>query len=249
MIEIGTALLAGIECLHATPAGKQQQALPTIIFYHGFTSSKEVYSYFAVTLAQAGFRVVLPDADQHGARYDGDSDFRLTHFWEILRRNIDELPQLEAALRQQDLIAEGRFGVAGASMGGMTALGAMARYPQINSVACMMGSGYFSSLSHSLFPPLEARTPDQQQALAQRLAPLAEYDVSHQLETLANRPLLLWHGEADEVVPVAETVRLEKALRETSLDQRLTFLTEKGMGHRISPPALTAIVAFFKHHL
>jgi len=249
MIEIGTELLAGIECLHATPAGKRQQALPTIIFYHGFSSSKEVYSYFAVALAQAGFRVVLPDADLHGARYDGDTDYRLAHFWEILRSNIDELPQLETALRQQDLIAEGQFGVAGASMGGMTALGAMARYPQINSVACMMGSGYFSALSHSLFPPLEANTPEQKQALAQRLAPLADYDVSHQLEKLANRPLLLWHGEADEVVPAAETVRLEKALREASLDQHLTCLTEKGIGHRITPPALTAIVAFFKHHL
>ena len=33
------------------------------------------------------------------------------------------------------------------------------------------------------------------------MAPLADYDPCNRLEALANRPLLLWHGEADEVVP------------------------------------------------
>lgn len=247
MIEISTETFAGIECLHATPAGKQQTPLPTILFWHGFTSSKEVYAYFAVELAKAGFRVVLPDADMHGSRYNGDAELRLTRFWDILKSNIDEVKPLEVAL--QHLIAERRFAVAGASMGGMTALGAMARYNHITSVACMMGSGYFISLSQTLFPPLVATTPEQKKELAEKLAPLAEYDVSQQLEKLADRPLLIWHGEADEVVPAAESARLEKALREATLDAQLTYITEKGIGHRITPPALSAIAAFFKDHL
>lgn len=249
MIEIVTESFAEMECLHAAPAGQRQTPLPTVVFYHGFTSSKEVYSYFAVALAQAGFRVVMPDADLHGSRYNGDSEHRLGHFWEILRRSIDELPPLEAALRDAGLVDGARFAVAGASMGGMTALGIMARYPQVKSVACMMGSGYFSSLSQTLFPPFIAQSAHEQQRLAERLAPLAGYDVSHQLEKLADRPLLLWHGEADEVVPAVETVRLEQALRAASLDARLTFLTEAGVGHRITPPALNAAVSFFTQHL
>lgn len=249
MIELATERLAGIECIHAAPAGQRQARLPTLLFYHGFTSSKEVYSYFAVALALAGFRVIMPDADMHGARYNGDSDQRMTHFWEILQRNIDEVPQLEAVLHEKEWVAEGRFAVAGASMGGMTALGAMARYPQIQSVACLMGSGSFMTLSQTLFPPLVAHTPAQQQALANRLAPLAAYDPSQQLPQLANRPLLLWHGEADEVVPFAETERLVRMLREAQLDSRLTFLSEKQTGHKITPSALNALVSFFKHHL
>ncbi len=249
MIELATENLAGIECIHAAPAGQRQARLPTILFYHGFTSSKEVYSYFAVALAQAGFRVVMPDADMHGSRYNGDTEMRMTHFWEILRQNIDEVPLLETALREKDWIADKRFAVAGASMGGMTALGAMARYPQIHSIACMMGSGYFMQLSHTLFPPLVARTPEQKETFAARLAPLAPYDPSQQLDKLANRPLLLWHGEADEVVPFAETVRLEKALRDAQLDGNTTYLSEKQIGHKITPSALIALVSFFKHHL
>ncbi len=249
MIEIASETFSGIECLHAAPAGERLSALPTVLFYHGFESSKEVYSYFAVALAQAGFRVVMPDADMHGSRDHGDPARRLAHFWDILKTNIDEMPSLEAALREKSLTAPGRFAVAGASMGGMTALGAMARYPQINSVACMMGSGYFMSLSHTLFPPLVVHTSEQHRLFAERMAPLEAYDISQQLEKLATRPLLLWHGEADNVVPVAESRRLQHALHDAALDSHLTWLTEEGIGHKITPRALNAIVAFFKRYL
>ncbi|PNS12462.1 esterase [Mixta theicola] len=245
MIDIVTESFSGIECLHAAPAGLRDVALPTVLFWHGYLSSKEVYAWAAVALAQAGFRVIMPDADEHGSRYRGDSAYRLAHFWDILRSNIDELPQLEAALRARGLIADGRFGVAGASMGGMTALGAMARYPHINRVACLMGSGYFMSLSQTLFPPLQARTSEEQAELARRLAPLADYDPSRQLTRLADRPLLLWHGEADEVVPAAETQRLVQALASAQLDRQLTWLTEPEVGHKITPQALAALVTFF----
>lgn len=247
MIEVRTEFFAGIQCLHATPAGKREKPLPTVLFYHGFASSKEVYSYFGVALAMAGFRVILPDAELHGARYNGDGELRLSRFWEILRSNIDEVPSLLAALRQQNLIDGARIAAAGASMGGMTALGAMARYPQLASVACLMGSGYFTSLARTLFPPLASDATEE--AFVQRIAPLAEYDISRQLQKIADRPLLVWHGEADEVVPAAESMRLEKALREARLDARLTFLTEQGVGHRITPLALEATTAFFKRHL
>ncbi|YCH30110.1 esterase [Erwinia sp. D4-22] len=244
-IDIRTESFSGIECLHAAPAGLRETALPTVLFWHGYLSSKEVYAWAAVGLAQAGFRVIMPDAEEHGSRYCGDNAYRLAHFWDILRRNIDELPQLEAALRERGWIAEGQFGVAGASMGGMTALGAMTRYPQINRVACLMGSGYFMSLSQTLFPPLQASTPAEQAELTRRLAPLEAYDPSRTLSRLADRPLLLWHGEADEVVPAAETQRLVQALAAARLDQRLTWLTEPGVGHKITPQALGALVDFF----
>ena len=59
MIEIEIRRLGDHEILHATPTGKRDKPLPVVVFYHGFTSSKLVYSYFAVALAQAGFRVVM----------------------------------------------------------------------------------------------------------------------------------------------------------------------------------------------
>lgn len=53
MIEIESRELADIPVLHAYPVGQKDTPLPCVIFYHGFTSSSLVYSYFAVALAQA----------------------------------------------------------------------------------------------------------------------------------------------------------------------------------------------------
>lgn len=60
MIEIESRELADIPVLHAYPVGQKDTPLPCAIFYHGFTSSSLVYSYFAVALAQAGLRVIMP---------------------------------------------------------------------------------------------------------------------------------------------------------------------------------------------
>lgn len=242
MIELEMRMLAGNEILHAFPKGYAAQPLPCIVFYHGFTSSHMVYSYFAVALAQAGFRVVMPCAAEHGGRFNGDENQRLQHFWQILLQNFHEFPALQEALYRERLVSEGRLAVAGASMGGMTALGIMTHHPELKCVASLMGSGYFSSLSTTLFPPAEAQRAG--------LAPLlAEWDVSQQLARVADRPLLLWHGDADDVVPPDETFRLQQALRREKLDANLTCVWQAGVRHRITPEALTSAVDFFTRHL
>ncbi|POP41039.1 esterase [Superficieibacter electus] len=237
MIELDVRTLANIEILHAFPSGKGNQPLPCIVFYHGFTSSKLVYSYFAVALAQAGFRVVMPDAREHGARYQGDEQGRMQHFWQILQENFHEFSALRDAIVAQGWVDGQRLAVAGASMGGMTALGLMTQHPEITCVACLMGSGYFMQLSRTLFPAQEEQPA------------LARWDVTQQLPALANRPLLLWHGEEDDVVPAVETLRLQQALSSAGLDQHLTCQWQAGVRHRITPEALSATVAFFNQHL
>lgn len=242
MIELKTQQLGEHEILHAFPVGLGEQPLPVVIFYHGFTSSKLVYSYFAVALAQAGFRVVMPDAPGHGSRFSGDETARLGQLWQILRGSLGEFAGLRDALYQARLVDGERLAVAGASMGGMTALGIMARHPEVKCVASLMGSGYFTTLSQTLFPP-------QAQDIEAVQATLADWDVTHALGHLADRPLLLWHGEADDVVPAAETLRLQQALVRQGLDSNLTCLWEAGVRHRITPTALDATTAFFRQHL
>lgn len=249
MIEIQTDHFAGNEVLHAFPTGKGQQPLPCVVFYHGFTSSKLVYSYFAVALAQAGFRVIMPDAPDHGARFSGNAERRLRQFWQILQGNLTEFAALRDALHQHNLIDGNRLAVGGASMGGMTALGIMTRHPEVRCVASLMGSGYFTSLARTLFPPLEVTNAAQQEAFNAILAPLAKWEVTDQLESIADLPLLLWHGEADDVVPAAESFRLQQALADAQRDANLTSLWEAGVAHRITPQALEATVSFFNRHL
>lgn len=242
MIEINLDKLGGREFLHATPSGLRDTPLPTLFFYHGFLSSKLVYSYFAVALAQAGYRVIMPDADQHGARFNGNENQRIEQFWSILRHSIDEFPQWHQWVAEKAWIAGDNVAVAGASMGGMTALGIMARQPEVRAVACLMGSGYFTSLAQRLYPPALKARP-------QAIAALTPYTVEHQLERIGNRPLLLWHGVEDDVVPASETLRLQQALASRQLDAHLTCLLEAGVKHRITPQALSATTQFFERYL
>lgn len=249
MVEMFDDVIEGIPVLHAAPAGKQGQPLPTLFFYHGFTSSKEVYSYFGYAFAKAGFRTILPEANLHGARFNGDSAFRLAHFWDILKSNIDELPAIYQHYQREGLILDNRVGVCGASLGGMTTLGAKVRYPWIQAAASFMGSGYYLSLAPTLFPPFEAQTPESRQQLTTDLAFLADYQAVDRLEKLADKPLLIWHGLADDLVPAEESRRLIRDLGEQNLLAQVRFETEPAIGHKITVSALDVGVQFFSRHL
>ncbi|MDP1238573.1 prolyl oligopeptidase family serine peptidase, partial [Klebsiella pneumoniae] len=67
--------------------------------------------------------------------------------------------------------------------------------------------------------------------------------------SIARRPLVLWHGDADDVVPPEETFRLEQALRQADLAARLTCVGQTGVRHRITPEALATTVAFFQQNI
>ncbi|MDF4192158.1 hypothetical protein PV939_12180 [Ligilactobacillus salivarius] len=98
MIEIESRELADIPVLHAYPVGQKDTPLPCVIFYHGFTSSSLVYSYFAVALAQAGLRVIIPAAPDHGSRFSVAAARRLTQFWQLFLQRIQEFPPSRLAI-------------------------------------------------------------------------------------------------------------------------------------------------------
>ncbi|HEM1602687.1 TPA: hypothetical protein U0Y36_000427, partial [Listeria monocytogenes] len=93
MIQVENEQIAGIPVLHISNSENADQMLPTIIFYHGFTSQKELYLHYGYLLAQRGFRVVLPDAKLHGERLQGaNPEDQATFFWDVIETNIIEFP-------------------------------------------------------------------------------------------------------------------------------------------------------------
>jgi len=237
--------VGGIPAIHAAPSDRVYTPLPTIFFFHGYRSSKELSSFFGYMLAMAGFRVVMPEADMHGARFEGDDGRRLGQFWEILKRNIDELPGYRDHYADKGLIADGRVGVGGTSMGGFAALGCMARYDWIRSAASYMGSGYYLDRSRTVFPPFSVWTPENQAAHAERLAPLADYDPADRLDRLGDRPLFIWHGAQDDIVPYGDSLRLGVDLATHGRTNNLTFIGDPEAGHKVSMDAASAGVTFF----
>ena len=87
-------------------------------------------------------------------------------------------------------------------MRGFTALGFMVRHDWIRAVAAYMGSGYFLDLSRTLYPPEGHFNPALAGRHAARMQALSDYEVPGRLDRIANRPLLLWPGVAEEALPV-----------------------------------------------
>ena len=129
MIEIESRELADIPVLHAYPVGQKDTPLPCVIFYT-LTSSSLVYSYFAVALAQAGLRVIMPDAPDHGSRFSSDEARRLNQSGKSCYKVCRNYTTLRAAIAEENWLLDDRLAVGGASMGAMTALGITARHPR-----------------------------------------------------------------------------------------------------------------------
>jgi uncharacterized protein len=249
MISIALDDIDGVPAIHAAPAKEAHRPLPTIFFFHGYRSSKELSSFFAYMFAQAGFRAILPEAVMHGERYNGDDTSRLACFWDILKKNIDELPFYKAHYEEQGLIKPGHIGVGGASMGGFAALGCMARYPWVRAVASYMGSGYFMDLSRQVFPPLRRFDANNRSEHWTRLEAIRSYDIEHQLDRIGDRPLFVWHGGRDDIVPVGECLRLCDDLERGGRGQNLELHVDLDAGHKITMQGAVQGVEFFVRHL
>lgn len=244
-----TTHLGGVPVLHAAPVDGWAQPLPTVLACHGFTRSKELDSNLAVALAQSGLRVVMPEADGHGARFDGDAARRLARFWPIVQTCVDGLDPLRCDLENRGWVRDGRIAVAGLSMGGFVALAALVRYPWVCAAVSWMGSGFFGDLSRTLYPPLGAYTPATAAAHGAAMAPLEAYDPSLHLDRLADRPLWLWHGARDEVVPCSESTRLYANLVQRGWAGQAVLVTDPNATHKLTAGGMEAGVAFLAQAL
>ena len=113
-----------------------------VIFYHGWTSTKELQSLRGHILAAYGYDVLIPEAIHHGER--GIIDYEENpaaygKFWQTIFQNLREAPQVIAyAKTWHDDVP---LAVMGHSMGGFTALGVMTWNRDIQAAVAMNGSG------------------------------------------------------------------------------------------------------------
>lgn len=244
MIELHEDNHRGIAFLEAVPAGARDRKLPTLFVLHSFGVSKELVSFFGLMGAQRGLRVILPEAPGHGARAMDPTE-RLSRFWPIVCDYVDELAELHRALTPR---IAGRVAVAGTSMGAFAALAAAARHDFVAATAAYMGSGYFRDAARTIFPPLGRWSPDLAARHDAALSRIAEYDPAERLTALAQKPLYLWHGGRDDVVPVADSLRLaDDLMRLGATDLRVEI--DPGGGHRVTDLAARNGLDFLAHAL
>jgi uncharacterized protein len=183
---------------------------PAILIQHGYGADKTLLLPLAEFLAQRGFVSVLPDAWGHGERFPTSgpnwlSELSADYFLEVLQHTVDDLhaclDELEAL---PDVRAE-QMVVAGFSMGAMAALLVGTHDDRVAGVISASGSAAPDLLDISIAGSRLASDRARTWALA--------HDAAAHLHRLAPRPLLLQHGRPDDMVPVANTIRLYEAAR------------------------------------
>ncbi|WP_062047983.1 esterase [Bacillus sp. JCM 19034] len=249
MIVIDHETIEGIPTLHVVDQKKQKEKLPTIFFFHGYTSAKEHNLHIAYMLATKGFRVLLPDAIYHGERQvtEGHSDLK---FWEIVLTSIHELEKLKNDIVIKGL-ANGQFGVIGTSMGAITMYGALTRYPWIASAVSFMGTAYYQAFLQEQLQSLEEQEIELGQLKQEVLNQIKPYDLTAQLDRLNGRPLMIWHGKEDQVVPYPFSERLYDELERYYEEHphRLKFIAEDRVAHKVSRTAVLSSIEWFEKHL
>jgi len=253
MIGIFEQELNEIPVLHVVEATKKEEALPTVVYFHGFTSAREHNLPIAYLLAEKGYRVILPDSQYHGVReMDASKEKKQVSFWNIVMNNVVELEGLKEALDKKDIILNERFGIAGTSMGGITTSAALAQYPWIKTAAILMGSPKITTYAKTLVDSFRktGNLPITDEMIEELYEKIQQYDLSLQPEKLNNRPLLFWHGENDAVVPFDHSYTFyEDVVKLYRNKEDIHFIKEANQDHKVSRHAILETVHWFEKHL
>ena len=237
MIQIDYREVNGIPYAEVVDASLKDQVLPIVVFYHGWTGSKDRVITIGVELAKRGMRAILPDQLLHG-----DRGVRLIggEIWEIVANNIKELPILKEEMRQRGLLNEEKFGVSGLSMGGITTYALFNHYPEITAAASLMGSADPARFAKWTISSIwmTGATKEQCDTL--------EAEIEKNKAFLDARPLFLWHGTADDKVPYELNKEFYDSIKNEPYATNVEWHETQGEGHRVPHQVFEAVADFFQ---
>ncbi|PZX08207.1 hypothetical protein C7437_1011331 [Psychrobacillus insolitus] len=226
---------------------------PIVLFLHGFESAKEHNLHYAYQLVNQGCRVILPDAHLHGEREQPLDQVELSlRFWEIVLTSIEEVEVLKEQLELKGYLTDQKIGVVGTSMGGITALGCYTAYQWLDAATILMGTPGYVQLAKWQISGYEQKgfnIPLNQEERENMFQTLARFDATKHMSNIANRHILFWHGEKDQVVPFEPTAHFVDALIDQYGEKHVAFLHEKTAGHAVSRKGMLSSTKWLADHL
>ncbi|KMY45367.1 hypothetical protein AC622_14990 [Bacillus sp. FJAT-27916] len=241
MIQIEKVTVEDVPMLIIGKQDLKNIPLPGFIFLHGFMSAKEHNLHYAYLLAERGFRVFLPDAIMHGERGgDYSEEVMSKSFWKIILSSIKELPKIKHYITEYGYVIHDRIALGGTSMGAITTFGALTQYEWIKAAVSMMGTPAYQDFTHGMLKQgLEGISEAE---VKETLDALTKYDLSLQPEKLNGRPLFIWHGEKDPVVPIAGIRTFLESQARHFKDEQVTYVTDEQAGHAVTRKGLLEAV-------
>lgn len=171
---------------------------PTIIHLHGNAGNIRDHEWFTQDLPPAGFNVFIFDYRGYGQSSAG----------RLRRAQLldDAHGALDAALARED-VDRARIGLYGQSMGGAVGIVLMAERREIRAAVFESPFASWRGMAAAVIGG------DPPGLLARLLASVLLSDSHSPLEAIGriDRPMLLLHGDADDIVPVSHSRALAEA--------------------------------------
>ena len=233
-----------VPCLKFEPKG-YEGLLPTVIYYHGWHSSKDAKRFEAQVIASNGYQVIVPDALHHGDRdaIDHDNQQNLEiYLWEIILQSVKESKKFIEVIINEHEADSTRIGIMGSSMGAITAGGIFAHNPDVK---CLVGfNGIFAWQEAIKINHLPSTSEVNMELIK-------HYDLMTNGDKIKERAILILHGTEDTSVPI-ESQRLffNKMIPLYIKDpNKLEFIEESNVNHRVTTGMLQEAVTWFKKYL
>lgn len=244
MIIVEHINIGHIPTLQVAKKSVKDEPLPTVIYFHGFNGEKESSLTIAYKMADKGLRVMLPDAPLHGER--AISSEPIEHgrtFWNIVLQAVEEIATITSYIINQSWTVNDRIGIGGTSMGGMITYGALRKYHTIKAAAVLMGTPYLTDRAKNTMKQVS----DEDKKVLQKVA---EIDITTNLDSIKGRPLFIWHGEKDEIVPVTDSRMFYKMVTDYyEVEDDIQFIEEKDRIHNISKLSIKKTAEWFHKQL
>lgn len=244
-----THMIGEIPVLRLIPK-HTKKPFKTIVFYHGWSSSKEVQLMRGMILASFGYQVILPDSINHGERgivdYE-DPEEVVKYFWPTVLKNLDEYSEIRDFALENFNADKGEIGVSGNSMGGFTASGIFTYNPEIKALVILNGSANWTGANFIFKELVPGELPDW---LKEEEIKISEIDPMNHMEKIIDRPILMLHGGADSVVDIKSQKDFYKTAHALYSDRsKIELIEYNNLNHIVSTNMMEESVKWFKKFL
>lgn len=222
------------------------EAIPTVIFYHGWSSNKELQRLRGFILASVGYQVVIPDAIYHGERNalsDYGMDASTEYFWDVIFSNMEEYSTIVGEMVLKYNADPDRIAVTGNSMGGFTAGGIFTHNKNIKTLIVLNGSLGWENFNKNIDIPIT----EELEVLTKKVN---ELDPMNHLDLLKDRPILLLHGDSDIVVPInSQRIFYDEIKQLYSDKERIGFIEYPRLNHFVTTNMMEESINWFGRYL
>lgn len=235
-----------IPCIILKPKD-QNGKLSTIIFYHGWSSSKESQRFRGFILASLGYQVIIPDSIHHGERnpidYENVDNMR-DYFWKTILNNIEESKDIIDRSIDIHNVDPDNIGVMGHSMGGFTAAGAFTHDRRIKTSIILNGSFNWAMSNEIFLGELGKNITVKEEDEIIRLDPMNNFD------KILDRSILILHGGSDTVVDMNPQEVFYKGIKDQYKDQsKIKLIKHMNTGHVVTTNMMEDAGKWLKTHL